>query len=273
MSRLLLAALLLVVAAARPLLAQGAVSASGLTITFLANEGVMISSGSRKVLIDALFTYYGRGYAVPSDTTQSALASASAPFDGVDLVLVTHRHGDHFDPRPVASHLRANPRATLVTSQQVIDSLRRHAPAGAIPAARTLARTTEPGVFRREVVNGIAVDVLGLSHGTRHRDVEHLGYIVELGRRRVLHVGDTGVVEEDYARLRLDTLRIDVALLPGWMVTEEEGRRVIDRWIKPRDVVAIHVAAGWVDRIMNDARRARPGTRVFEQERQVLVVP
>jgi L-ascorbate metabolism protein UlaG (beta-lactamase superfamily) len=31
-----------------------------------------------------------------------------APFDGVDVVLVTHRHGDHFHPAAVAAHLRAD---------------------------------------------------------------------------------------------------------------------------------------------------------------------
>lgn len=35
----------------------------GVTITFLANEGVMLSSGRQKVLIDALFLRYGPGYA------------------------------------------------------------------------------------------------------------------------------------------------------------------------------------------------------------------
>jgi L-ascorbate metabolism protein UlaG (beta-lactamase superfamily) len=246
---------------------------TGLTITFLANEGVMLSSGSRKVLIDALFLRYGREYAVPADSTQAALAGARAPFDAVDLVLATHRHGDHFDPRPVSSHLQANPRATFLASQQVIDSLRRFAPARAIPADRTLARTTAPGSHRREVANGVRVQVLGLSHGERHADVEHLGYVVELGGRRVLHVGDTGVIEQDYARIRLDTARIDVALLPSWMVTSEEGRRVIDRWIRPRHVVAIHAGSGWFDRTAREVQEARPGTRTFTHERQTLVVP
>src|SRR5215216_4495556 len=107
-----------------------------LTITFLANEGVMLSAGGKKVLIDGLFLKYETGYAVPADSTQSALAAARAPFDGTNLVLVTHRHGDHFHPAPVAAHLRANTQATLVTSQQVIDSLRSHSGAAGLRASQ-----------------------------------------------------------------------------------------------------------------------------------------
>jgi L-ascorbate metabolism protein UlaG (beta-lactamase superfamily) len=229
------------------------------SITFLANEGVMLSSGGDKVLIDALFQKYETGYAVPADSTQAALTAARSPFNDVDLVLVTHRHGDHFHPAPVAAHLRANPRATLVTSRQVIDSLRSRVHRDAAVTPRLLARTTAPGTRRREEINGIVVEMLGLPHGgRRHRGVEHLAYIVELGGRRVLHVGDTDISEDAFAPFRLDTARIDVALLPAWMVTSREGQRVIERWIRPRQVVAIHVGEGQERRAMQDVRAALP---------------
>ncbi len=164
---------------------------SDVTITFIANEGVMLSDGSRKVLIDGLFRDYGPEYADPADSTLASLEAARAPFDAVDLVLVTHRHGDHFHPRSVAPHLLANPRATLVTSTQVIDSLRGRLPRDPGLAARIRARTTPIGARRTEVVNGIQVELLGLPHGgARHRTVvEHLGFLVTIGGRRILHVG------------------------------------------------------------------------------------
>jgi L-ascorbate metabolism protein UlaG (beta-lactamase superfamily) len=236
----------------------------GVSITFLANEGVLLSSGPRKVLIDGLFLKYESGYAVPADSTRVALERARPPFDAVDLVLVTHRHGDHFHPAPVAAHLRANPRATLLTSRQVIDSLRGRVSASALLAPRFMARTTAPGTRRREVVAGIAVELLGLPHGGRkHRGVEHLGYVVELGGRRVLHVGDTEFTEATFAPFRLDTARIDVALLPYGAVTSREGRRVIERWIRPRQVVAFHVGEGETERVARAVQAALPGAVTF----------
>ena len=244
--------------------AQAAPTQSGVVITFLANEGVMVSSGTSKVLIDAFFLKYERGYAVPADSTQAALQSARAPFNSVNVILVTHRHGDHFHPAPVVAHLRANPRATLLTSQQVIDSLRGHLPQGGALTARLMARTMAPGTRRREVVNGVTVELLGLPHGgSRHRHVEHLGYVVELGGRRVLHVGDTDISEATFAPFRLDTARIDVALLPSWMVLDDDGRRIIQRWIRPRQVVAFHVGEGEGERTAREAKAALPDAVTF----------
>ena len=201
------------------------VSQDGVSITFLANEGVLLSSGGKHVLIDALFQKYETGYAVPADSTRAALERATGGrFGRPDPRHAPH--GDHFHPASVVAHLRANPRATLLTSAQVIDSLRGRLPVGHQLAPRLLARTAAARSRRREVVNGIAVELLGLPHGgARHRSVEHLGYIVELGGRRVLHVGDTEVSEAAFASFRLDTARIDVALLPQWMVTSAAGRR------------------------------------------------
>lgn len=237
---------------------------AGVSITFLANEGVMLSSGSKKVLIDALFEKYGPGFAIPADSTQAALASARTPFDSVDLVLVTHRHGDHFHPASVAAHLRANPRATLLTSQQVIDSLGHHVQPNDAIRRRFMARTTKPGTRRRETVNGIPIELLGLPHAHwRNRHVEHLGYIVELGGRRVLHVGDSDIDEDAFRPFRLDTARIDVALLPQWMVTSDDGREVIRRWIRPKQVVAFHVDEGGGQQAVQSVQAALPGAVTF----------
>ena len=237
---------------------------SGVTITFLANEGVLLSSGGQEVLIDALFRKYETGYAIPAESTLRALERAAPPFASVDLILVTHRHGDHFHPAPVLDHLVANPLALLLTSQQVIDSMRGRLAAVPQVLPRILAGTTEPRTRGRRLVNGISVELLGLPHGgNRHRHVEHLGFIVELGGTRVLHVGDTDTSEETFRGFRLDTARIDVALLPQWMVRSGEGREVIERWIRPRHVVAFHVGEGEVDTAPEKVRKVFPGAVTF----------
>lgn len=250
--RIVLALLL----AAAPLGAQ-------VDVTFLANEGVVLAAGNKKVIIDGLFLSYGPEFATPADSTQAALARAQAPFD-VDVILVTHRHGDHFHPTPVAAHMLANPRAALATSRQVIDSL--HA-SDAIKS-RLVARTTPPGLQRRDVINGVTIEFLGLPHVHRnHRHVEHLGYIVELGGRRVLHLGDAELTEETLAPLRLDTARVDVALIPSWIVTGKGGRELIERFIRPRQVVAFHVDADTAsaERIRRAVTAVVPGAITFSR--------
>jgi L-ascorbate metabolism protein UlaG (beta-lactamase superfamily) len=211
-----------------------------------------------------------RGYALPGDSVQAALAVATAPFDSVDVVLATHRHGDHFHPRPAADHLRANARASFVTSAQVLDSLR----SGAFGVHRDqlLSRTMPRGTVRRETVNGVPLILLGLPHGgDRHTGVEHLAFVVELGGRRILHFGDGDLSDGALAPLRLDTLRIDLALLPHWALATTEMRALVERHIRPVAVAAFHLGDGDA-RVGDVIRRAIPTATILTREGTTLVV-
>ena len=248
---------------------------AGITVTFLANEGVLLrgetATGSRAVLIDALMLPY-RGYAVPSDSTQARLSGARPPFDAVDVILATHRHGDHFHPVPVGQHLRANSRASFVASRQVIDSLR----SGAFGVYRNqlLPRTIARGTVQRLEINGVPVTLLGLPHGgaDRHAGVEHLAFIVELGGRRVLHLGDGELSDAALAPLRLDTMRVDLALLPSWALASEEMVALVQRRMAPAAVAAIHLGGGDGSTRRAIARFA-PTATVFVREGATLFVP
>ena len=240
----------------------------GVTITLLANEGVMLAGttaeGPRRVLVDALFEPYG-GYAVPAESTSAALRTARGPFAGVDVVLVTHRHGDHFHPRPVAAHLAANQRALLVTSGQVVDSLRSGSASMALPENRIAGRTQAPGTRRRMLVNDVPVELIGLPHsgGRRHRHVEHLAFVVELGGRRVLHLGDAELTDETLAPLRLDTMQIDVALVPYWALADDDTRRAVERWVRPGRMAAFHLSDEDTTRTRRELAESAPRVHVF----------
>lgn len=255
----------LLLAAAPPSAPRPHQSSTRTTLTHIANEGLLLTHGNRKVLIDALFGDYGAGFARPADSTQRKLEQARPPFDSVNVVLVTHRHGDHFGAREMTLHLQANRAAALVAPVQVIDSLRQYAPARQLPSARLLGKSLAPGTRQRETINGVTIERLGIPHGGGGRlrpRPEHLAYLIDLGGRRFLHLGDAEMGEDAYAALRLDTARIDVALIPEWMVDGAEGRRLITQWIKPREIVAIHLARGATPRAPESPLNGAPVRRL-----------
>lgn len=212
------------------------------TVRFLANEGVLLSDGTRAVLVDALFLPY-KDYPVPSGDVQAALEQARDPFHQVAVVLATHRHGDHFHPLPVARHLASNPGATFLGAPQVIDSLAERLTAFQLPIARTRVVRPPPGTWHDESVAGVTVHALGWPHvHPMHRAVEHVAWLVEIGGRRILHAGDAELASPELAQLRLDTARIDLALLPSWMHATPEARERVQRLIRPGRVVLIHEA-------------------------------
>ncbi len=217
-----------------------AAQATEIEVTYLANEGFLIAAGEGKVLIDALFPGIA-GYPRLSGQLKADLEAARPPFDGVDLVLATHHHRDHFGPREVARFLAASG-ATFVSTQQALERLQ-EAAGEMPPEAEIAALGASPGGSTRLSAAGISVRTLDLHHG-RDRDppVQNLGFLIDIEGFKILHIGDTEITEEEARPLRLSEEQIDLALLPVWFLTEARWRPVVDRQIRPARVVAMHLA-------------------------------
>lgn len=95
-----------------------------LQITYLGNEGVMISSGKARILIDALHGPFGEYIGPPTDQVR-AMQKGLPPYNGSEILLVTHRHKDHFSSRLMALHLENNKSAVLVCPQEVATAVRK----------------------------------------------------------------------------------------------------------------------------------------------------
>ena len=85
-------------------------------ITYIANEGVLISSAGKQVLIDGLHREYERAYAFLPPPHREKIETAKAPFDQIDLLLVSHRHLDH--TAGLAYLLRVNPAVRIYVPKE-----------------------------------------------------------------------------------------------------------------------------------------------------------
>ena len=84
------------------------------TITYLQNDGVLIADEDNKVLIDAIAN--PSGWITLNGAETSKLNNAQAPYDDVDLVLITHNHGDHYSTSAVNTHLSNNSTSTVMVA-------------------------------------------------------------------------------------------------------------------------------------------------------------
>lgn len=232
--------LLRILLAAGVLLAPGPAAAQ-LTVTYVANEGVLLEGGGYKILVDALFGPGIAPYATIPAEMRPALEGGQPPFDGVDLVLATHYHADHFDAATVLRFLQANGKARFVSTPQAVELLRRLAQGETEVLSRVEAALPAEG--ERHVVQhrGLEIEVLNLHHGrSRNPPVENLGFLARMGGLKWLHVGDTEVVEDDVRSQDLPGEGIDVALLPTWFFGSDRWFRVVEKQIQPRRVVVVH---------------------------------
>ncbi|HKA91192.1 MAG TPA: MBL fold metallo-hydrolase [Haliangiales bacterium] len=228
----------------------------GLRITYVANEGVLLDAGATRVLIDGLHGEY-KGYAALPAAPREALETAAPPWGGISVVLVSHRHADHFDPGSVARFLARSPDAVLATSEEVVALL----PAEA--RARARASPWQVGRSQTETIAGAKITFLGLGHGDHPPQIQNLGHLVEIGGATVLHVGDAEATAENFAPFALPVRGIDVALLPWWFLVDDAALAVVRTHIAPRRIVAFHIAPEEEARVLPLLRERVPDAVPF----------
>lgn len=238
---------------------------AALEIQYIANEGVLISSRDKRVLIDGLHRKYDDAYAFLPDAERTKIEGAKPPFDKIDLILVSHMHGDHFHPESVGLYLKNAPNASLVTSQQVAEQVAEKfadfasVKSRVMPVAYTLKRR------QPMKVEGIGLEILGVGHGTgRHASIQNIGHVITIGGKKLLHVGDAEISDEIFDAFDLETQGIDIALLPYWFLTSKSGQALIEKHIRPKHLVAVHVGPADADDIERQVKQAFPNANVFK---------
>jgi len=225
----------------------------GPELRYVANAGMLVTVGGRRFLIDAPIRDGIAPYATSPARERDRLEAARPPYDGVDAVLITHWHEDHFSPDAVAAHLAHNPRAVVVSSPEVVERLRAAAPH--LPAARLRAVLPSPGRSEEVRVGDVPVRVLRLRHNPSPRLPEqHVGFLIG-DSTPVLHVGDADPAADNFALLRA-LPRVDLALLPFWYVLDPTNRRLVADVIGPRQVVGMHLPPGDAGRVAAALREA-----------------
>ena len=209
-------------------------------VTYVGNEGFLIVSGGKKVLVDALYREGVPGYVVLPVRLRQVIERAGAPFDKIDLVLATHFHADHFDPAAVGAYLLSSNSALFVSTHQSMDRLRGQLSSN--PQIVKWARAEFPIEGRRIKLahHGVSLEVLNVHHG-RGRTIENLGFIIELNGWRFLHIGDSQGGAEDFRRNNLHEEKFDVAFIPYWYLAYDGMTAAITEVIRADRIVAMHV--------------------------------
>jgi L-ascorbate metabolism protein UlaG (beta-lactamase superfamily) len=237
-----------------------------LEITYIANEGLMISSGQSSLLIDGLYREGVKGYETVPPAQLEKLERAESPFDKVRLILVSHPHRDHFDAASVSRHLESNSKALLVSSPQVTDALKQGG--GYEKIKRQIETLLPEGLEKiRKSFGDIKVTFMRLRHGhARNYGLHNLGHIIEIGGKRLLHIGDAEALAENFEKLNLPDEGIDIALLPFWFMVDDAGRTIIDRHIKPKQIVALHIPPQESEKWAGEVRAAYPAAIIFAKQ-------
>ena len=242
-------------------------------LTYVSNAGVMLQCNNNKILIDGLCNSMLPIYKNPSNEVKEFMISGVNPFDNIDALLFTHNHTDHFDAESTASLLKHNKDTFMLAPQKVVMEIKQRIPYAEsnklIKLDDSLGRTE--GIN----INGIYIQSISMLHdGKEYEDVNNLAYLVDIGGKRVLHVGDAKPIEGNYRYLDLTNKNIDLLIAPFPYIGLPSARQVIEKYIKPRKIAAVHLpyreldSYGWIDATMKSYLRVKENfieTVIFEK--------
>ncbi len=238
-------------------------------ITYIANEGVFIESGNKRVLIDGLLRFYKPAFAFPPDDLRSLLEHAQKPFAYIDLILVSHLHGDHFHPKSVSLHLQNSPRAKLVTSNQIIDEVKKDSESFEKIKSQVLRIDHKWKKSESKNFGEIKVKFLGLRHANKNFNwIQNLGHLIEIHGRKFLHIGDADMTDENFAVYNLHKENIDIAFIPYWFLLSEAGRTLIKNQFNPKHIVAVHVSPNDAEKVSKKLKTLYPDITIFTKIRE-----
>lgn len=145
-----------------------------------------------------------------------------------DIVFITHAHGDHLSASDAAKVLK--PSTIAVGPPDCVSQ---------VPVADDTKRVrVAPG--ETHTIDGIRVEVVPAYNITRSghpRANNWVGYIIEVGGRRLYHAGDTDRIPE------MKAIRADVTLLPvggTYTMDAEEAAAAVNEDLKPTVAVPMH---------------------------------
>lgn len=226
-------------------------------VTYIANEGFLITIGDKKILIDGLFGDKDYGFCdIPNEATINSLIKNEGYYKNIDLIATTHAHVDHFYPPFVIEHLINNTKGKFISCKQTIDVLKKQENYENVKN-NLIEITPDYSACSDTNINGIGVRVYRLAHGpyytsdsvsgekvNRHQNVQNVGFLFNIDGIKVFHSGDSdenGIAE--YEHFRLDKEDIDIAFLGRGFILKPEckGYEIAKNYIKAKNIVLMHI--------------------------------
>ncbi len=211
-----------------------------LTLARIANSGVMLTSGGTKVLIDALFDQAPADYRSPDPAVLDKIMKGEAPFDGMDLALITHNHPDHFAAPLAVRFLGANSGAMLTAPQDAVAEMRKETGWAKI-ASRVVPLDLKMGEQAQREIAGVSLAACRTLHSGKKEEPMNLMFRFRLNGWSVFHEGDADATLDEYRDFGLAEAEIDLALVHFWFPLHPEMAKLLQEVIRPAHIGLTHL--------------------------------
>lgn len=179
---------------------------------WLGQSGYLVSFNNIHILIDPyLSDSLTKKYEHTNKphTRMSELVADPAQLNFIDIVTSSHNHTDHLDGETLIPLIKANPGIKMIIPEAnrkfVTDRINMPME---FPIGMNDGQTVE--------INGVKFHGIPAAHNELERDehgnCKYMGYVIEIGNRKIYHSGDTLLFPGMADRLR--PFQLDLAILP-----------------------------------------------------------
>ena len=220
-------------------------------VTYIANCGFLYQNEKVKVLIDPFGTEYGNYFYLPSNEARDNILSGNAAFKNIDLLLITHIHGDHFNAKLAEHFLLKHHNTKMICPRQVYNQIKDSCQNFNAIASRLFSPTINMNEICRTTLNHIPISIIRMQHGsdrnldsisysqyTDYEKTENFGYVIQLKNRRIFHQGDACLKINREALSKIN-VPIDIAHL-GFFDWDEASYNILKVDLKARNVIFMH---------------------------------
>jgi L-ascorbate metabolism protein UlaG (beta-lactamase superfamily) len=247
-----------------------------LEVTYIANEGFLVSVGEDKLLVDALHENPW-GYPDTPMELREMMAGQEDPFQGVDLLVASHPHADHFSPGLVFSYLRQNPEVPFAATTATMGLLQDSTGAEYRTVQGQLREINPPWGESETLPLGEMGEVRFLT--TNHMPEDRTPYLTlatlaKIRGRTILHLADlfpptSFHLLEGYG---LEEENIEILFADPGFVMSQEGMHLIREVIRPGNLILMHIRPDEWEGQKDEIMAAWPDAIVFRDplERRVF---
>ncbi len=214
-------------------------SDKNLVVYYVANEGFLLESNGKKVLIDALFNRGLNRYAEPDSTLLTEMILGKPPFNNIDYLLFTHNHPDHFNDSLTCAFMNNNTRTVLLCPEQVYEQLRNANPLNPETDGRIHAITPDSGQVIKQDMDKVTFTACRTRHSDTY-EIENNAYIIDFGGVKVFHSGDSWKESlNEWQNLDVKSEHIDLALVNGFYAGDKY--KLLNEKMLPKQIILIHM--------------------------------
>lgn len=235
-------------------------------ITYIANEGFLISSGNKNVLVDAL-QINPWGYESTTDKVFDDMLNSIEPFRDLDLILFSHDHADHFHAQMSAKLLMEQPDLTLVSSEKVVDAFKNDSVVDYEKIAdQVISVNPEWSESIEKTIDGIKLKMFVVNHADEG-EYKTLAFIIDMNGKKIMHLGDiypaANVLYFQEMELQKDS--IDILFADGYFLSNEVGELIVRKYIQPKEIIVMHLKPGDQENLGSRIYKSFPEAVIFRE--------